>query len=282
MQDVDNVSEQRQRQQKVGSEFPELQILNSSPNRLPNVISEVQKLHPLNFRIYKFDQDPTNKVRGCYEAHIEIWKRCESENTADFVFVCEDSIFVHPNLPNQQFPSDFSDRFRSFIRDERFQNSWNLIYVSGFFLPHWTSPIAIPGHSGFFETKATHGASGYIVHKRMMHQVLEYHSDFKGQPWDAMLESFPNRYILRPLLFRRNPNVNSIVNAKQEKNWRKFAFGTGTQDIFESMFFRGMLNFKFAFRTLKIAILLVLIVCISISFYIANRRSRKNRKTTQF
>ena len=241
----------------------EVQLISSNQTRLDKVSAVLRSLS-LSFRVHRF-LPAQDRVRGCLEAHATVF-RWAVEQKHDYVWICEDNISTSPFAARHGIPHDYFDRLEAFLRDPKFRV--NVVYVAAYFTPSFRSPRPCEGHVGIFETSGCHGASGYIVRRKFCRSLLRTCLD-NGRAIDWQMEQCAGRYVITPLLFRRDLSIRSIVNPGKD-TLRTLYFGEKVYDLCEARYLSGVYtvpHLTFAVSTV--------VLCVAVILYVALARSRQ-------
>ena len=160
----------------------------------------------------EFETDDEDRIRGCYNSHIETLKRAKrdlSSSNKYSVLVMEDNVSVSPNLSASTLSSlaAFSSR-----------NQWDMLhlayimYVPSLVVTKTASPGVVRLSTG---SQSALGTTCYVISEAGVDALLARHEE-KGYTLpipDLMAELFPeSRYAASPMLFHRASKVKSLVN----------------------------------------------------------------------
>ncbi|GMI07512.1 hypothetical protein TrRE_jg3493 [Triparma retinervis] len=201
--------------------------------------------------VKKFQTDDEDRIRGCYNSHIEIYKEIASryKGASDYsVLVLEDNISQSPLL-SQSTLSNLAS-FQS-----RRQGGWDMLHLAYImYVPGLQVTKTDMGGVVSLKTgeQAALGTTAYVISKRGVDALLEYHEKFGytiAIP-DLMARLFPSsRYAAHPMMFHRASKIKSLVNPQLDTlrellfeplfytNWERamVSTGLGTNAIFISV-----------------------------------------------
>ncbi len=177
-------------------------------------------------KVREFATDDEDRVRGCYNSHIEILKEAKStfdpeppfslpflrQPGRDYrVLVLEDNISRSPRLSQETL-----DKLVSYSKT----TSWDMLHLAYImYVPGLTVTKTSPVDNGVVKlstgVQSALGTTAYIISKRGVDRILEEHSQtgYTMAIPDLMAKLFPeSRYAAYPMLFHRASKVKSLVN----------------------------------------------------------------------
>jgi len=202
-------------------------------------------------QVKTFQTDDEDRIRGCYNSHISIYKSIQSQYSSKSsysVLVLEDNVSLSPLLSQSTLTN-----LKSFQSSN--PGSWDMIhlayimYVPGLIVRSTPHPSIVRLSTG---TQAALGTTAYVISKRGVDAILEYHErhGYTIAIPDLMARLFPeSRYAANPMMFHRASKVKSLVNPQldslRELLFEPFFYtlwertmvttGLGTNTIFASI-----------------------------------------------
>ena len=180
----------------------------------------------------QFETDDEDRIRGCYNSHIETLKRAKKElapspNPLDSllslvpgsssppplssysVLVMEDNVSLSPSLSQSTLTSltSFSD-----------QNEWDMLhlayimYVPSLVVTKTSTENVVKLSTG---EQSALGTTCYVISERGVDAILDHHNrcGYSLPIPDLMARLFPeSRYAANPMMFHRASKVKSLVN----------------------------------------------------------------------
>lgn len=164
--------------------------------------------------VREFETDDEDRIRGCYNSHIEVYKEVQREmqGREDYsVLVIEDNVSISPKLSQSTLSN-----LETFQKSN--PSSWDMLhlayimYVPGLSVGRTSMDGVVGLTTG---EQAALGTTAYIVSKKGVDEMMEYHGKFGytiAIP-DLMARLFPNsRFAANPMMFHRASKVKSLVN----------------------------------------------------------------------
>ena len=201
-----------------------------------SILKEVNLLDSVTVK--EFDTDDEDRVRGCYNSHISVFRdiiqknsRKSISNNLDFlgifknnerrddvdddlnVLIFEDNLYLNNGILDQEC----IDAISNFVQE--YKDKWDVVHLA--YIPYVpdlkvskTDDKRIVKLSTKNQQSAL-GTTAYVINGRAMRKIIE-EDDSKGYTLsipDAMAELFgESRYALNPTAFVRAPTTKSLVN----------------------------------------------------------------------
>jgi hypothetical protein len=168
-----------------------------------DIIKKQLKKCDVEYKFHSFEKHSTNETLGRYTNHVELFQYADRHDM-EYICVAEDNINVAYHLT-----SKIKKEIDSFLQTP----DWNVLYLGGL-LPLVCS-YKDTSFSSIFQTNSNHGASCYIIHKRLYRTLLQ--SVVKKDISECLYQ--PNtlqNFILYPILFHISPtctNDKSFVHS---------------------------------------------------------------------
>jgi len=168
--------------------------------------------------IKKFETDDEDRIRGCYNSHIAIFREIlnkRSDGPDDInALIFEDNLYRNGEILKQES----IDAISSFT--EQCDKEWDVIHLS--YIPYVPDLQILKTNNNKIvrlstsDSQCALGTTAYVINSRAMRKIIEKDDErgYIGIPIpDAMAELFgETRYALNPAAFTRAPVIPSLVN----------------------------------------------------------------------
>jgi len=189
--------------------------------------------------IKEFDTDDEDRIRGCYNSHIDILqeaKKTYGSRSSDYnVLVLEDNISSAGSLTQ-----DLLDSLSTFRKTTDYDliHLAYIMYVPGLTVTKTTDGAVVNLKCGLGSAL---GTTAYIINGAAINKILSEHekNGYQIAIPDLMAKLFPtSRYGAFPMPYHRAAKVKSLVNPQLDSlrellfrplfftNWEKLAVGT--------------------------------------------------------
>lgn len=158
----------------------------------------------ISYKFHSFQRNLKDGVLGCLSSHIALWNYA-NDNNMDYIWISEDNI----TNSNSTIPNTILNELNQFLKED----DWKVIYLGGWFLPICSYSPTKFNH--IFQTNNIHGASSYIIHRRLYKTLLELLNNNMNRESDTHIyeNSINQSYIIYPLLFYRNNKLKSTTSS---------------------------------------------------------------------
>ncbi|GMH98897.1 hypothetical protein TrLO_g14206 [Triparma laevis f. longispina] len=228
----------------------------------------------------EFDTDDEDRIRGCYNSHIEVLRQAKNDfgggggmpnlfgdlfgqgstKPPDYkVLIMEDNISLSP-----KFQQTTLNKLNNFGRQK--QGEWDMLhlayimYVPGLTVGKTEDDGVVSLTTGLGSAL---GTTAYVISMRGVNAILDYH-DKNGYTMaipDLMAKLFPtSRYAAYPMLFHRASKVKSLVNPQLD-SLRELLFEPFFFTKWETLMVTTNLSTNVLFPALVTTLLITSIKC---------------------
>ena len=200
-------------------------------------------------KVREFEVDSVDKVRGCYNSHLKIYKEISKsikyKNNKNYkALILEDNLELTNQNQNYKILNNISLFFQNYdlIKQNNKQNneiseSWDIfhlaymMYVPGLNLQKLSQEVTTASWRKSIVQmisygKASVGTSSYIISSKAINTIIQNDKTkgyYEAIP-NIMGELFPlSRFACYPMIFHRSSVINSIVNPPLD-SFRKIMF----------------------------------------------------------